>query len=281
VGQARLKSRNLAALVASEPRCIYCANAPESAEHMPPIGMFRARSRPSGMEFAACTECNIGTSGADLVAAFFARISQSENPRMIAEAASLRGKLEKLAPGVLAEFLQPTSRRDAWQRTPSGVLKPMIVVNMDGPLTKSYLTVFGAKLGMALYREHTGVALPLDGAVQIMCFMNAGLAQRTGDEILKKLPIAETLRQGKFMVPEQFAYRYNTDARSIVAALAGFNSNLHIFMAATSQPDFYHFPIAAPHFQLVRPGQLTKILPSKAAGLAKSLNLTSNERQNG
>jgi hypothetical protein len=263
MGEAKGKSRKLSELVAQEPRCIYCANAPTSIEHMPPIAMFRTRSRPNGMEFAACRECNTGTSGADITAAFLARLSQTENPEMLAEAVRLRGKLVKLAPGVFEEFQRPDKKQDAWQRSPSGIYKRMIVTQMDGPLTQAYLTVFAAKLGMALYREHMGMALPLNGAVQLQCFLNAGLAQRTGDGILQKLPNLGTLRQGTFVVPDQFAYRYNYDGKSIVAALVGFNSNLHIFLVATSQREFCHFPIAAPHFHFVRPGQLIAMMPKQ------------------
>lgn len=261
MGEAKIKSRRLSEIVSREPRCIYCANTPASVEHMPPISMFRARSRPNGMEFAACRECNTGTSGADVVAAFLSRISQSDNPEMIAEAAALRGKLLKFAPGVFDEFRSLDKTQNVWQPSASGLYKRMIAVQMDGPLTNAYLTVFAAKLGMALYREHVGVALPLDGGVQLQCFLNAGLAQRTADGILQKLPGHGTLKQGSFTVPDQFAYRFNHDGKSIVAALAGFNFNLHIFVVATSQPEFYHFPIIAPHFPYIRPGQLTQMIP--------------------
>lgn len=268
MGQSKLKSRKLAEILAGEPRCIYCANAPDTIEHMPPIAMFRARSRPNGMEFAACEQCNKGTSGADTVAAFFARISQSEIPEMVAEATVLQHRMKKFVPGVLEEFYQPDKSRKTWQRTKSGLLKPMIVVNMDGPLTIAYLKVFAAKFGMALYREHVGVALPLNGGIQFQCFMNAGLAEKTGEVMLKIMPAHQTLQQGSFMVPEQFAYRYNTDQKSIVTALAGFNSNLHIFIIATSEPEFYHFPITAPHFYFARPGGLIQMTP-KASVLIK------------
>ena len=75
MGEARLKSRSRQEILAGEPRCIYCDAAPSQLEHMPPKAMFRGRVRPSGMEFAACQSCNNGTSAADLVASFVARIS--------------------------------------------------------------------------------------------------------------------------------------------------------------------------------------------------------------
>ncbi|WP_407194622.1 hypothetical protein [Bradyrhizobium sp. STM 3566] len=259
MGDAKSKSRKLATLLASETRCIYCANKPTTVEHMPPIGMFKGRSRPNGMEFAACEDCNKGTSGADIVAAFYARLSQSDNPGMLDEAIGLRRKMTMVAPGVSEEFNGPSYRQ--WQRTPSGLFREMTATRVDGPLTKSDLTAFSAKLAMALYREHIGVPLPLDGGVRVAYFLNAGLSQKAGDGMLSKLPLPGTLRQGRFVVPDQFAYRYNYDGKSIIAGLAGFNSNLHILMIATSNPVFYDFPIAKGHLQLVRPGELRGLLP--------------------
>src|SRR5437763_1066447 len=119
MGQARQKSRNLASLLKGEARCIYCDNTPTTIEHMPPITMFRERSRPNGMEFAACDDCNRGTSGADIVAAFYARLSQSDNPAMLAEAIGLRRKMKQVAPGVSEEFDGPSFTR--WQKTPGGI----------------------------------------------------------------------------------------------------------------------------------------------------------------
>ena len=57
-----------------------------------------------------------------------------------------------------------------------------------------------AKLAMALYREHVGHALPLTGGVHTNWYLNAGLAQRTAEGILKTLPLGGTLRQGSFQV---------------------------------------------------------------------------------
>lgn len=261
MGQARQKSRNLATLLQSEARCIYCADKPTTIEHMPPITMFKARSRPNGMEFAACEDCNKGTSGADIVAAFYARLSQNQNPEMLTEAIGLRRKMKQVAPGVSEEFDGPSFTR--WQKPPGGILRQMTATRIDGPLTKAYLTAFCAKLAMALYREHVGVPLPLDGGVRIAFFLNAGLSQKSGDAMLEKLPLPGTLKQGSFTVPEQFTYRYNYDGHSIVAALAGFNSNLHMLMMATSNPTFYDFPQFAKHLYFVRPGELRTLIPRK------------------
>lgn len=262
MSEANKNRRRLSDIVASADRCIYCANAATTVEHMPPISMFHTRQRPKGMEFASCEACNNGTRAADTVAAFFARISQHEDSLMIAEAMKLRRSVSRLAPGVAQEFFRPENTSAEWFQTRGGILKPMIVVRSDGPLTKRYLQIFAAKFGMALYREHVGEPLPLHGAVHVIFFLNAGLAEDTVLGMLVKLPLRNALQQGSFQVPRQFAYRYNTDKKSIVAGLAGFHSNLHLFVMATSEPDFYEVP---PNNRtcMIRPGELSAIMPDE------------------
>jgi hypothetical protein len=138
-----------------------------------------------------------------------------------------------------------------------------VVITADRPLLKAYLTVFGAKLAMALYREHIGLALPLTGGVQTTFFLNAGLVQRTADTILRIIPLFGTLKQRRFRVPDQFAYRYNTDGKSVFAALIRFHKGLHLLVWVTSKPDFYRFrenPLFTEPY--IKPGGIREIMPT-------------------
>src|SRR4051812_33487027 len=143
MGEARLKSRTRAEILAGEPRCIYCNAIPNQLEHMPPKSMFKGRGRPHGMEFAACQNCNNGTSAADLVASFVARISPDIDDKAwrIIEAKERRGKLEQIAPGFLNEFFRPDTSRSILLRK-QGLLVPYVRMKADGPLLKGYLTTF-------------------------------------------------------------------------------------------------------------------------------------------
>jgi hypothetical protein len=264
MGEAKKKSRSRQLILANEPRCIYCAEPPESVEHMPPIGMFKTRFRPSGMEFASCSGCNTGTRGADIVASFLARISPFDDADTwrIKEATKLKPALEKFAPGVLKELFHEQKKQIIWTRNPKGVRVRSVMRIADGPLVKAYLTVFGAKLAMALYREHTGIALPLTGGVQTTMFLNAGLAQAKADAILKITPLFSTLTQGDAHVPDQFAYRYNTDGESVLLAIIGFHRGLYIVVFATSMPEFYRF-VVNPLFRepYIKPGGIRAMMP--------------------
>jgi hypothetical protein len=214
------------------------------------------------MEFAACAECNGGTKTADLVASFLARLNQTENTEMGSEALSLAKRIAKVAPGVGREFNDPNKTGRKWVKGPSGILQPVQLVNLDGPLTRGYLIVFAAKLAMAIYREHIGEPVPLDGGVHVTFFLNAGLAQKTGEFFLSKMPVRGTLKQGTFMVPDQFAYAFNTDGKSIIAAMASFNSNLHMLMFGMAAPDKHPLPDDPKNrLTFVQPGQLLNFMP--------------------
>jgi hypothetical protein len=273
VGEAKRKSRSRADILTREARCIYCDKAPTSVEHMPPRSMFIYKHRPSGMEFACCDQCNQRTGVVDLVASFFARLGQgyTTDGTLLKEAIQRKRKLALLAPGLLEELFRPEKQSAGLSRDALGIIKRYIKFNADGPLAKAYLTVFSAKLGMALYREHVGEPLPLTGGVYTLFFLNAGLAQATGDALLAKLPIFGTISQGRVCFPDQFAYRYNCDARSVVAALAGFHSNLHIFVVAASDPNFYNPPKKIPYADFVRPGELVNRIPQKIQRRARTV----------
>ncbi|MGY4346043.1 hypothetical protein ACVWXM_002510 [Bradyrhizobium sp. GM7.3] len=258
VGQAKRKKIALKQIVATEPRCIYCSAPPSTIEHMPPITFFRGRQRPKGLEFAACKACNDGTRGADVVASFFARMDRQGDHQLITEAMNNRQMLEMRAPGVLHELFDPQKEDRVLVRR-NGNLQDMVRIKADGPVTRQHLHVFAAKFGMALYRYHIGDALSVEGGVQTNVFMNAGLAQNSADHMLKILPAFNSLQQGKFWPTDQFAYRYNSDGKMIVAALASFHSNLHVFIIATSQIETFRLPLY-PDSELIRTGELVERL---------------------
>ncbi|MDP4024046.1 hypothetical protein Q8W71_15560 [Methylobacterium sp. NEAU 140] len=254
-------------IMAVEERCIYCAAPPTSVEHMPPISMFRGRIRPYGLMFAGCAACNNGTSAADLVAGFIARLSPryDQDDWKIVEARERSGMLEAQAPGFLNEFFDPRQRSVEWLRTPSGIRRPMIVMRQSGPLLRAYLDVFAAKLAMALYRHHCGHPLPIGGFVMCGTYLNAGLAPDTAKALLSIMPVQAGLRQGRRNhADDQFIYRFNTDERSVVAALAQFHDGLYVSALAFGTTDPYGQLPLLPHHRRVRPGDLPGMMPFRS-----------------
>ena len=276
MAEAKRKSRKREEILATEPRCIYCSGPPQTLEHMPSRGMLRGKLRPSGMEYAACHACNSSTRGSDVVAAVVARLhpDNGEGSWQAKEMRKLMAALDAYAPGVRDELSRPEKARSEWLRRPGfGLLQRMVRVNADGPKLKAHLGVYGAKLAMALYREHVGAALPLDGAIWCQFALNAGMTQEHLDERVKIMPLHETLRQGQKNVLDQFVYRYNTDQRTVVAAVAQFHRGLWFTLFASSDqkiigqfndPKFLGLPDSA----LIKPGELLKLLPLSSAAAA-------------
>jgi hypothetical protein len=164
----------------------------------------------------------------------------------------------------------PGKFRHEWmRRSNSGVRQKVVRVHADGPRIKAYLSAFGAKMAMASYREHIGIALPLDGAIWCQFALNGGVTQEDLDARVKVLPIHETLQQGRKHVGDQFIYRYNCDERSVIAAVLQFHRGLWFTAFASSdqgiielfrKPEFLQLPASA----MIRPGNLLSLLPAPA-----------------
>lgn len=236
---------------------------------MPPRSMFRGSARPSAMEFGACEPCNSGTRGSDAVAAVMARLHPDGGTGswQNKEIKNLISALDSRAPGVREEMSVPGKAVNDWVRPAnSDILRKVVRLHADGPRLKAHLTIFGAKLAMALYREHVGEPLPLDGAVWTQFALNGGITQENLDARVRILPGYETLKQGSKNVFDQFAYRYNTDERTIVAAVAQFHSGLWFTMFATidqriielfSKPAFLNLTGSG----IVKSGGLLRLVP--------------------
>lgn len=222
-------------------RCTYCVEPATTIEHMPPIWLFQDRSRLKGLEFAACYSCNHETRGADFTVGFLARLKPfgGTSDPLFAEAAKRRNTLDQLVPGLREELFDSSDRDEILVKGPTGNYELITRIQASGPLLATELIRFGAKLGMALYREHIGKALPNGGAVFVQPYLNAGLPPEAAEPILRILPGWNTLKQGRKDHTDQFGYRYNSDNQSIMMALASFQGNIHFMVLATSTPATY------------------------------------------
>jgi hypothetical protein len=160
MGEAKVRRRAHARLLAKNPGCIYCsgANRGTTVEHMPPIMMFDQRQRPNGLEFPTCDGCNHGTSLTDLVASLLGRIyPDTETEIGTRELKKLLEGVSNNAPGLLEEMLldeteQRRVLRDIPNRPPGTT-----VLRANGPIITEHMRIFGAKLGLALHVELHGL----------------------------------------------------------------------------------------------------------------------------
>lgn len=276
MGEARRKSLSRAAILARETRCIYCDGAPETLEHMPSRGMLRKGSRPSGMEYGACHRCNERTRGADATAAVIARVhpEHGEGSWQNDEIKRLISALDAHAPGIRQEMSAPDKFRSEWFPRPgSALLQRVVLLRADGPCLKKNLCSYGAKLAMALYREHVGIPLPMDGAVWCQFSLNGGMSQGELNARVQIMPMLATLRQGKKNVADQFVYRYNCDERATLAALAQFHRGLWYTILASSDARivelFYRPELRTISASVtLRPGEILTYLSTGAPSIA-------------
>lgn len=118
MGEARSKSRKREEILSREARCIYCLDAPETIEHMPPIVLFPRRLRLSGMEYASCRRCNFETCASDCAAGFLSKISPSNQIDRVEldEAQRLLISLVTLAPGFVNEIFDASRTQIGWAK---------------------------------------------------------------------------------------------------------------------------------------------------------------------
>src|SRR5690606_12708638 len=151
--EARRKSRHKAEILRGEARCIYCTAVPSTVEHMPPKAMFPHSRRLSGLEFAACQDCNHSTRAADAAASFFARLAPTNivNELELEEARKLLRTMTQVAPEFVRELFDDRKATHVWAKGRDSIYGPKRKMELDGPVTHALLRAFSAKLGMALY----------------------------------------------------------------------------------------------------------------------------------
>lgn len=171
--------------------------------------MFRRRARPRGLEFPACRRCNKTTAAHEQVAALLAR--SYPDPVSVDEVREIRAYLRavhKQMPLLLTEMM-PSWRQTYDMLAQLGSDFRGGVLNVGGPLVNSSMRIFGAKLAIALHYECTGKILPSTGGVYVHWYTNWNqLNQTIPAQLFSSLGAPETLRQGRWAVPEQFQYAW-------------------------------------------------------------------------
>ncbi|MFZ5666896.1 MAG: hypothetical protein ACOY7L_16915 [Pseudomonadota bacterium] len=258
MGEAKNKSRKRDEILEGENRCIYCDNSPDSVEHMPPRSIFDNGGRPSGLEFASCSTCNYSSRASDAAASFLARVSPEHkaSPEVIRRASKILSTLSYIAPGFIREIFDPNKSEEVWAKGRSNIYGKMQKITLDGPITTSLMQAFGAKLGMAPFREHTGNPIPMEAKVFVQHYFNSGLYRGEVENILSILPAFGQLTQGKKTSGRTFNYRYNTDKREILGAFCAFSDNLFFRIFAVCNPIYDDVLFESHDHKPIQPGTL-------------------------
>ena len=169
-----------------------------------PNMMFKGRQRPDGLIFPACDDCNQGTRHSDLVASMLGRLyPDAADPTEKSDVIKTISAVKNNMPGLLEEM----HLGEAEQELARSISVGAGFLRLSGPLVTNHMTVFAAKLGLALFFDATGKALPASGNVVPFWFSNVqSLQGKIPLEFIRALPESKTLAQGKKSVADQFQY---------------------------------------------------------------------------
>jgi hypothetical protein len=221
---------------------------------------FDQRQRPKGLEFPTCDGCNHRTRLTDLVAPLLGRVyPDSENDPNKKELKKLLAAVRNNVPGLLQEMMVDEPGQTAARRTIPKMPAGSAVLRANGPILTKHMITFGAKLGLAFHFEAHGAFLPQEGGVQSMYFTNVNAARdELPMQIINLLPRAQTLRQGRKDVLDQFSYSFRlTDEKRHSVFYAVFRQSFAI--AAVTALDRSEFLMKnADKYPVVVPGDFRR-----------------------
>ncbi|WP_368946511.1 hypothetical protein [Pseudophaeobacter sp. A-200-2] len=176
--------------------CIYCGGVEKSTtwDHMPNKGMF-PKDRPGGLEFPSCEACNQGSKWFEDIVSFIGSIRFDDSSDSATEHFDKKlAHLTKTQPEVIEE-LRPTRRQ---LRQAESALHDGGALNLQGEIASSALSLYGAKLAIALHWRKTQQILPKNAQIAVYCISNERLFDNSvPPHLFELLPDGEELRQGK------------------------------------------------------------------------------------
>jgi hypothetical protein len=263
VSESRARKRAHGTILEQCPFCVYCGGSilATTVDHVPPIGMFRSRRRPKGLEFASCLPCNGGTRLADLVAALLCRAYPDSNgANEQEELKRLLSSVNNNVPGLLQEMhIGPGGQKIARRRLPGSIDGGFL--RTDGPLVSNHMQTFASKLGFAFYYELTRSIIPPNGGVVARWFSNVDRLEGSFPQtIFDVLLPPQTLKQGTFEVSSQFAYQWRLAEGERMALFCAFFGQSFAVVAFAATDQSLLATEAVDQHLIVRPGKIQTFL---------------------
>jgi hypothetical protein len=235
MGEARIKKSATAKLVEQFPSCSLCGGLRPSTtrDHIPPKAIFDRSHRPDKLVMPACSECNNGTSTADLVASIISRWNYYADGQELADSSRLVARLRRQCPDAVKEW---TSRDISRERGRLHLLKHGVPVPKDagivsiGKTSISYLNLFAYKIALGLYFNHFQTPLPNSGLVSALWRTKEDFAKLGfPKELLEIFPKYAALQQGKWDTSKDFEYRFDlNEIDGLFGCVARFRTGLFI-----------------------------------------------------
>lgn len=205
------RSKRYRSFVKRHPYCCYCGGTKATAEidHAPPKNMFLGKARPDDFVFPACSDCNRRSSLSETVSTilFQAKPFDERYASEVNFVEVLRA-VTRNAPDVIQEmFYSETRLVHKKLKLKREIGRSDFDLLSLGPVSRTYLYNFCAKMGLAAHYRRTGAIVPSTGIV--ISDVRIGPEFLTGNLPSIEISAAEigTLKQGKWEVWDQFAYR--------------------------------------------------------------------------
>lgn len=261
MGEAKIRRKLGKQIISKCPFCIYCGGGTPATtvDHLPPIGLFTGRSRPRGLEFAACKKCNSGGRADELVAAMLSRLypdSTTETERD--EITRLMHSANKRLPGLLAEMVPSIDQIHTSQEFLEHLSPDSGVLNCNGPILNRAIHRFAAKFGFALHYQATNEIVPETGGTSVYWLTNHNaMAGEMPQELIKRMGPPATLQQGTWQVFDQFSYGsvVSTD-NQVSAHLATFRFSFAVCAFTATDHSRIKPPTEVEHVTSYQPGWL-------------------------
>jgi hypothetical protein len=208
MGERSLRFRRF---IQSHPYCCYCggSNPTFEIDHAPPKIMFIGKARPDGFVFPACSDCNRASSLSEMVSAMLFRAkpfdkAYSEDPGFIELLRAITSNDRNIILEMFYNDSGLTKEKIKLKRT---IGRSDFELMHIGPIVRTYLYNFCAKMGLAAHYHRTNLILPPSGIV--VSDIRIGPEFIKGDLPNIEVPVAQigTLQQGKWDVWDQFAFR--------------------------------------------------------------------------
>lgn len=219
------------ALLKTNPNCIFCGGTAlaTTVEHCPPRALFQNRQWPEGFEFAACHECNGGTSNEDLLLSMLARMNPfDDSSDSDGKTEGIVRRVVKQFPGIFSRMelsaaeARRNNRKLGITPTPGQLHKEAGVVRVPPEMTNAVCT-FSSKLAKAVYFLHSQRIFPVEGCLLLHWFTNVHLYEKGHYPMLKQMEhfdglVPDLVRTGRHL-NDQFSYKLTMDRTHEVFAL--------------------------------------------------------------
>lgn len=241
------KKRRLAALLADNPTCYFCATAPsETEDHVPSRECFRNREAPEGYGFAACKRCNNSAGQYEQAVALVLLLGDhSTDEPSEKQLRKLFNGVANNNPGLMPIFRPgPRAARRHFREkgitlAPGQSYADVPILELPAALRPAF-KLFARRLTCALFQKEAGRPMPLDWMMAVA--WTHVMDPASVDAAIQSnslFPDYTLTKRTNTSIGDQFHYRwgYHPDG-NLFGFMAQFSKSFLVFGCAVA-PEIY------------------------------------------